>query len=42
MSSGKKGQQQERPTLHVRVWFQGQLVASGEVAGGLSAMKGAK
>lgn len=44
MSSTKGQQQGERPTptLQVRVWFAGQVVAEAEIRGGLSAMKGAK
>lgn len=42
--SNEKGQQRERPTptLQVRVWFAGQVVAEAEIRGGLNSMKGAK
>jgi hypothetical protein len=40
--SGKKEAPRPAPTLQVRVWFQGQIVATAEVPGGLNSMMGAK
>jgi hypothetical protein len=40
--SGKKEAPRPAPTLQVRVFFEGQVVAEAEVKGGLSAMKGSK
>jgi hypothetical protein len=40
--SGKKEAPKQTPTLQVRVFFAGELVAEAEVKGGLGSMKGSK
>jgi hypothetical protein len=42
MSAKKQAAPTQAPTLQIRVWFGGEVVATGEVTGGLNAMKGAK
>ena len=42
MSSTKGTAPKQAPTLQVRVFYCGELVATEEIRGGLNAMKGAK
>jgi hypothetical protein len=40
--SSKQEAPKQTPTLQVRVWFGGEIIATAAIKGGLSAMKGAK